>query len=57
MYCKQHAEDGRVNVRHKRCLHGTWSSLPSFYVKGSKPPVICKQHAVDGMVNVVSKRC
>ena len=51
-YCKQHAEDGMVDVRSKRCLHQSCVRHPSFNFDGIKAPAYCKQHAEDGMVNV-----
>ena len=56
-YCKQHAEDGMVDVCHKRCSHDSCTKHPVFNVEGSKVAVYCKQHAGDGMVNVLSRRC
>ena len=56
-YCKQHAEDGMVNVYNGRCSHGSCKRKPSFNVKGNKTARHCKQHAVNGMVNVRTKRC
>ena len=46
-----------VNVRSKRCSHGSCAKAPSFGVEGSKTAAYCKQHAEKGMVNVVIKRC
>ena len=54
VYCKQHDESGMINIRSKRCLHDSCSTLPSFSVEGSKTPVYCKQHAEVGMVNIRS---
>lgn len=56
-YCKKHAEDGMVNVHHRRCTHGSCTTQPSFNVAGSTTPLYCKQHAEDNMVDVRSRRC
>ena len=56
-YCKQHAQDGMVDVRTKRCSNESCTKYPSFNVEGSKSPVYCRQHASDSMVDVVTKRC
>ena len=52
VYCKQHAEDGRVNVHNTRCSQDSCMMSPSFNVRGSKSPAYCKNHAKDGMVSV-----
>ncbi|CAN0022208.1 unnamed protein product, partial [Laminaria digitata] len=57
LYCKQHAEDGKVDVRSIRCSHEFCTKHPSYNVKGSWKAVYCQQHAAEGMVNVVTKRC
>ena len=56
-YCKQHAENGMVNVRSKRCLHDSCERQSGFNYKGCKTPAYCKQHAEEGMVSVRSQRC
>ena len=45
MFCKQHAEEGMVDVQSKR------------NVEGSKTPMYCKQHAEESVVDVQSKCC
>ena len=57
VFCRQHAVDGMVNVRSKRCSHSTCSKIPSFNVRGNITPLYCKQHAEDGMVNVNNTHC
>lgn len=47
---KQHAENGTVNVRSKRCLHESCNRQPTFNVESSMTAEYCKQHAEDGMV-------
>ena len=57
-YCKQHAEDGMVNVHHDPCLHDACTKRPSFNIKGSKKAAYCRKHAQGGLVNVISRlRC
>ena len=56
-YCRQHAEDGMLDVRSKRCSYKSCTTWPSFNVKGSKTGAYCRQHAEDGMVDVSNKRC
>ena len=51
VYAKQHAEDGMVNDRNKRCSHGFCLKRASLKIEGSKTSVYCKQHSVDGMLN------
>ena len=41
-YCKQHAEDGMVNVCKTLCSHDFCTKIPSFNVKGSKTAIYCK---------------
>ncbi|CAN0509465.1 unnamed protein product, partial [Scytosiphon promiscuus] len=57
VYCKQHAEDGMVNVRNKKCLHTSCTKRPLYNFEGNRGGVYCKQHAEDGMVNVAFKVC
>ncbi|CAM9209848.1 unnamed protein product, partial [Laminaria digitata] len=56
VYCKQHADDGLINVRSIICLPHSCKTPPNFNVDGSKTPVYCKSHAEDGMVNVINPR-
>lgn len=56
MYCKQHAEDGMVNVWGKRCFHASCTKRPNFNILGCETAVYCKQHADDGMVDVRNQR-
>ena len=58
VFCKQHAEDGMVDVRCKRCAYDSCNTRPSFNYEGRKPAVYCKQHALGRMVNVLlPRRC
>ena len=56
-FCKQHAEDGMVNVRGNFCLQKSCTKRPTFNVFGSKKPVYCKQHAPTGWKDVRHRRC
>ncbi|CAM9576052.1 unnamed protein product, partial [Laminaria digitata] len=57
VYCKQHADDGMVDVINKRCLHESCTTRPAYNFEGSRTAAYCKQHADNGMVNVRNKRC
>lgn len=46
-----------VNVRTKRCLHGTNKTKPSFIVEGKKTASFCRKHAGEGMVRTQGGRC
>ena len=56
-YCAQHALEGMVHVRSKKCAGDGCSKQPSYGVAGSKKAEYCAQHALEGMVDVYSKRC
>ncbi|CAN0020330.1 unnamed protein product [Ectocarpus sp. 6 AP-2014] len=57
MFCRQHAEEGMVDVAHKRCAQAGCTQHPTFNNQGSKTAMFCKQHAEEGMVDVAHKRC
>ena len=57
VFCKQHSEDGMVNVISLRCSHVSCTRQPSFNAEGSRTAAFCKQHAEDGMVNIRITRC
>lgn len=50
--CRQHADDGREDMVHRRCGH---CGYPNRF-EGSKKATFCRQHGNDGMVEVVCKR-
>ena len=56
-YCAQHATDGMVDVKSKKCRNEDCGKQPSFGVAGTKTKEYCAQHALDGMVDVESKKC
>ena len=53
----QHAPDGMVNVRSRKCRTEGCGKRPSFGIAGTKTGEYCVQHAPDGMVNVCSRKC
>lgn len=57
MYCKEHAEQGMVNIVQKRCAHASCTRQPSYNVEGTTTPLYCVLHAEDNMVSVCHKRC
>ena len=56
-YCRQHAPDGNVNVRNRKCTTEGCGEEPSFGVAGTKTAEYCAQHAPYGMVNVRFRKC
>lgn len=57
LFCKEHIEDGMVDVRHKHCMHPGCPKQATCNVPGAGGGMFCGQHKLDGMVNVVLKRC
>ena len=51
-YCAQHASDGMVNVKRRKCRTEGCGKQPSFGVAGTKTAEYCAEHALDGMVDV-----
>ncbi|CAN0538552.1 unnamed protein product, partial [Scytosiphon promiscuus] len=43
-YCRQHAEDGMVDVMRKRCLHDSCTKASSYNAVGMTP-AYCRDHA------------
>ena len=56
-YCTQHALDGMVNVRNKRCTTQGCGKEPSFGVAGTKTVECCTQHVPDGIINGRNIKC
>ena len=56
-YCAQHAPEGMVDVKNKKCRTEGCGTLPSFGVTGTKTMEYCAHHAPEGMVNVKSRKC
>ncbi|CAN0592613.1 unnamed protein product [Laminaria digitata] len=47
VYCKQHAEDGKVDVCNKRCLHDSCMSWPQWSVLPDGSAFVCARHKSD----------
>ena len=46
-YCKQHAKDGMVDVRHKRCSHDSCTRHPLWGVLADGVATVCAYHKSD----------
>ena len=57
LYCKEHIEEGMVDVRHKHCMHPGCPKQATCNQPGAGGGMFCGQHKLEGMVNVVLKRC
>ena len=55
-YCAQHALEGMVDVKSKKCRTEGCGKRPSFGVAGTKNVEHCAQHAPEGMVDVRSRK-
>lgn len=55
--CKEHADQGTVNVFNKRCLRPSCIRRPCYNFDGSKTAAYCRLHARGDRVDVLSKRC
>ena len=51
-FCEKHDQDGRVDVRHERCSHDSWTEKLSFNLEGSMTASFCKKYPEEGMVNL-----
>ena len=47
LYCKQHAQDGMVDVRHKRCSHHSCTTRPLWGVLADGTATVCAGHKGD----------
>ena len=56
-YCAQHAREGMVDVKSKKCRTASCGKVPYFGVAGTKTGEYCAQHALEGMVDIKSKKC
>ena len=56
-FCSQHAKDGMVDVKSKRCAHPSCTKHARYGVEGTNARVFWSQHAREGMVDITSKRC
>ena len=55
-YCAQHAPNGMVNVKSRKCRTQGCVKAPSFGVAGTKTAEYCAQHAPDEMVDIKSRK-
>ncbi|CAN0459157.1 unnamed protein product, partial [Scytosiphon promiscuus] len=44
LFCKQHAGDGMVDVRSKRCSHDACSRMPAWGVFSDVSGSVCADH-------------
>ncbi len=56
-YCKQHATNGMINVKHSRCVVDDCNKIPNFNLRNEKVALYCKQHASAEMIDVKNKKC
>ena len=56
-YCKQHSEDGMVDITHLVRSRDTTTRPPKHNADGSRTATFFKQHAEDGMKNVRRMPC
>ena len=56
MHSKQLAEDGMVDIRQTRCIHGSCTRRPNIYDVRSNTASLCKNNVEDGIANVLSVR-
>jgi len=57
LYCKLHALEGMINVKHKRCADLECTKIPNFNTPESMEALYCKLHALEGMIDIKHKRC
>lgn len=57
MYCKEHKEDGMLNVIKKTCHADGCQKQPRFNLRGQKKGKFCSGHKEEGMVDMFSKTC
>lgn len=56
-FCSEHAAEGMVSLRTRRCSHDGCSTTASLNVKGSKKAKFCRVIAEPGMVRVTGRLC
>ena len=54
--CKEHIQEGDVDVKNKRCEFMECNKHPIFAKAGEKPKR-CKEHIQEGDVDIKKKRC
>ena len=55
-YCRQHAQEGMVDVRSRRCIEPSCLTRAYYGLLTDKTLSFCRQHAREGMVDMTSKR-
>ena len=56
-YCKSHASDDMIDIKHKRCLDPDCTTRPVYGYPDDKRATYCKSHASDDMIDIKHKRC
>ena len=56
-YCKKHASEGMIDIKHKQCLDPNCPTRPNFGFPDDKRATYCKSHALEDMIDIVNKRC
>ena len=57
LFCREHAEDGMVNVTLRYRSHGARAKSPSLKLKGTKRPAVRRQRSERGKANVGCQHC
>jgi hypothetical protein len=57
IFCKDHKEDGMIDVTHSKCVENGCNHRPNFNNKGEKKALYCKKHMKEGMIDISHKRC
>ena len=57
LYCKIHALEDMIDVKHIKCQHEGCQTQPNFNHPGEIKGIYCKIHALEDMINVKRKRC
>jgi hypothetical protein len=55
LFCKEHASEDMIDVKHELCLDETCSVRASYNFPGNKTPIFCKTHSYDNMILVNSE--
>ena len=56
-FCVEHAADGMVNLRTKRCSRQGCFKIPTYGVEGSTHREFCAPHAPSNYININSQKC
>lgn len=57
LYCGEHALNGMLNIKNKKCKYENCNVYPSFNYNGEKNGIYCSTHRLDNMINVKDKIC